>query len=87
MTQYTWFFIFNRVEFEALGLVSKNYALNLEGIGSKNILVTKASTIAMTYDGIFLPIELNDQNPFAIDERAVYVDDDDNVWLGIEIEN
>lgn len=88
---FTWFLIFNKAEFEALDLVSKTYTVILDGIGQKDILVTKGELVSMLYDGIFLPIELNDINPFIKlgdddDElaHAVYIDSDDNVYLGIE---
>ena len=86
-TIYTWFKIFNKVEFEALGLVSKTYTWDLEGIGLKDILVTKGEGIGMLYDGVFLPLQLNDLNPFALDHRAIYIDANNDVYLGIEVED
>lgn len=86
-TQYRWFKILNRLEFDALGLVSKTYTWDLEGVGLKSILVTKGIGYAMLYDGVFLPLQLNDSNPFAIDQRAIYIDANNDVFLGIEIPN
>lgn len=85
--QYTWFKIFNRTEFEALALVSKTYAVNLQGLGEKEILVTKGVGIGMLYDGVFLSLELNDANPYAFDDRAIYVDEADDVYLGVAVES
>lgn len=84
---YTWFKIFNRTEFEALGLVSRTYTLNLQGIGQKDILVTKGNGVGMLYDGVFLLLELNDLNPFELDSRAIYIDESNDVYLGIAIES
>ena len=85
MPVYTWFKIFNKVEFLALGLISKTYTWDLEGIGLKEILVTNGQGIGMVYDGVFLPLQLNDANPFAIDQRAIYIDANNDVFLGIEV--
>lgn len=84
-TTYTWFKIFNRTEFLATGLVSRTYTFVLTGFGQKDILVTLGNALGITYDGVYLPIELNDLNPFVIDERAVYVDQNDDVYLGIQV--
>jgi len=83
---YTWFKIFNRIDFNALGLVSKTYTLNLQGIGQKDVLVTKGITYGITYDGVFISVGLNDLNPFSIDDRAIYVDNNNDVYLGIAVE-
>lgn len=88
---FEWFKIFNLDEFEALDLVSKMYTQIIEGIGQKEILVTKGDCVSMLYEGVFLPIQLNDINPFIKDGEgetepnyAVYIDSENNVYLGIE---
>lgn len=80
---YTWFKIFNTTEFDALGLVSKNYQVVLEGIGLRDILVTKGSNYGITYEGIFLPYDLNDQNPFYFEDHAICLNTDGYMYLGI----
>lgn len=80
---YDWFPIFNRATFLATGLVSRTLTLTLEGIGNREILVTLGDYLGVTYEGVFLVIDLNDKNPFEFDLMAVYVDADDNVWLGL----
>lgn len=82
---YNWFKIFNITEFNALNLVSKTYVLNLQNLGQKSILVTKGVTIGITYEGVFLSALMIGKNPFSIDGRAIYVDADQNVYLGIEV--
>lgn len=86
MNQYNWYKVFNSDEFEALGLVSKTYTLNLEGIGTKSFLVTKGDMLSVTYDGVFLSIDSNAHNPFEFDGMAIYRDDNNDVFWGIEIE-
>ncbi len=81
---YNWFKIFNKTAFEATGLVSKTYSLMLEGVGQKDILVTKGNLIGMTVDGVFLGLEMGDHNPFEFDVFAIYLDDlTGDVYLGI----
>lgn len=83
---YNWYQVFNLTEFEALGLVSKEYTVIFEDIGQVTVLVTKGNLVGMTYDGVFLPLNLNDNNPFEFDGHACYVNSDNEVFLGIEIE-
>lgn len=83
---YNWFKIFNLTEFNATGLVSRKYTLNLEGIGEKTILVTKGVAVGMTYEDVFLSLELNDKNPFEFEGHAIYVDSESNdVYLGLPV--
>lgn len=88
---FTWFKIFNLTEFNATGLVSRTYTVILEGLGQKEILVTKGELVSMTYEGFFLPIQLNSKNPFVKESdaegevaHAVYVAGNNDVYLGIE---
>lgn len=82
---YTWYYIFNADDFNAEGLVSQTYTVILEGIGQKDILVTKGNFLGLTYEGVFLPLEMNDKNPFEFDSHAIYVDSNQNVFLGIAV--
>jgi hypothetical protein len=85
--QYQWFKIFNRTEFEALGLVSRTYTFTLQGIGLKEILVTKGVGIGMLYDDVFLSLELGEDNPFVFEDLAIYIDGIDDVYLGVAVES
>jgi hypothetical protein len=80
---YTWYYIFNLDEFNSTGLVSKNYTVVLDQIGQREILVTKGNLTGILYEEEFLPISLNDKNPFEFELKAVYVDDSNQVWLGL----
>lgn len=89
--QFDWYNIFNLTEFEALDLPSRTYTYFFEGLGEKSILVTKGNTVAMTFEGEFLPIDfiemaLHPNETFVSGSKAVYIDDNDDVWLGIEVE-
>lgn len=83
---YNWFKIFNLVEFEDSLLTSKQYDVILEGYDSNTILVTKGIGTSVNIDDVFLPINLNEKNPFAFEDRAVYLDDNNDVWVGIAVD-
>lgn len=81
---YDWYKVINRAEFEGTGLVSSELELVLEGVGTVDIMVTKGRHYSLLYKGVFLPIGVTDANPFAFDGHAVYLDANDDIWLGIE---
>jgi hypothetical protein len=83
---FTWYKIFNKTEFDAEGLVSKEYEVIFENIGLKTILVTQGNRLSVLIDDVFLSINLNDKNPFSFESRAVYLDDNNDVWVGIEVD-
>lgn len=85
MSKFNWYPIFNRAEFLSTGLVSKEYTVFIEGVGQKTILVSKGVGVSILYDGTFMMISLNDKNPFRIEGNAIYVDEIDDVWLGIYV--
>jgi hypothetical protein len=82
-----WYLLFNLEEFEDAELVSRNLTLTLTDIGEKEILITKGNHVAIYYEDTFLPINFLDHNPYARDGRAVYLDEQGEVWLGIEVED
>ncbi len=84
---YDWFLIFNLTEFEALGLVSKLYTIELEDVGEKDILVVMGNNPGMIYEDIFLSLNMNDENPFAFEDHAIYLNEDtQDVYLGILVD-
>lgn len=84
---YTWYKIFNTTEFEALGLVSKEYTVEFEGVGEKTILVTRGNVTSVLFDDIFLSVNLNGNNPFLFDDRGLYVDSNQDAYVGIKDED
>lgn len=82
---YNWFKIFNTDEFDALGLVSKNYEVTLDGVGLKNVLVTKGIGYGMTCDDVFVAVEMNGTNPTEFDGLASYIATNGDVYLGFEV--
>jgi hypothetical protein len=83
---FDWYKIFNLTEFYEADLVSKVYTVFLTGVGQKDILVTQGNTTGVTYEDTFLPLNFNDEkNPYQRNKYAVFVDDNNDVWLGIEV--
>lgn len=86
---FNWFNIFNLDDFLALELVSKIFPVILEGVGQKEILVTRGNLVSLVYEDVLLPVSFKDDNPFTQEgddaTYGVYKDSDNNVWLGIEI--
>lgn len=80
---FNWYQVFNRQAFLDTDLVSREFDLFIEGVGQKTVLVTRGVGVSMLYDGAFMMIGLNDKNPFRIGEYAAFVDEVDDVWLGI----
>ena len=87
---YQWFLIFNLTEFLATNLVSRTVKAVLEGIGQKDILITRGNEVSMIYEDVLLPIGFNTDNPYLREGEdntyAVYKDASQNVWLGVATE-
>ena len=83
--EFLWFKIFNLNDFIASGLFSRTYSLELEGVGLRDVLVTNGKTIGLTYEDVFLSLNLNAKNPFVFEGMATYVAESQNVYLGFLI--
>jgi hypothetical protein len=80
---FEWYFLANKADFEATGLTSFEAKVVLNGIGEKTVLFTKGNLISIYYDTYFLPIGLNGANPFRYGNYAVFLDQSDDIWLGV----
>lgn len=83
MRVYDWYKVFNLTEFEATGLVSQSLELVFDTLGVKTLLVTKGNLVSVTFDDVMLAIGLNSKSPFEFEDRAIYLDENDDVWVGI----
>lgn len=82
---YNWYRLFNLPAFLATGLPSRELTLNLQDVGQSTVLIFRGNETSIQYKDIFLPIEFADKNPYAISPYAVFRDEDDWIWLGIEV--
>jgi hypothetical protein len=80
-----WYNIINKDDFLALDLPSKEITVFLTGIGQRTILITSGEKVSVLYNDVFLSLELNGKNPFEFDGHAVYLDSNNDIWLGVEI--
>jgi hypothetical protein len=78
-----WYALFNLDEFEALNLTSKEVTLFFEGQGEETVLITKGNLISVLFRGVMLSLNLNDKNPFVFEDHSIYIDSNDDVWLGL----
>lgn len=83
MAKFNWYLLFNKQEFDDLDLPSKDFDVDLGEDGIKTVLVTKGNYTSIVVDDVILPINLNDRNPFRFGERAVHLDGNGDVWLGV----
>jgi hypothetical protein len=85
---YDWYNIYNMTEFLATGLVSRTVTVIFDGLGLKEILLTKGydDGVSVLFDDVFLKINLNDKNPFEFEDRAVYLDSNNDIWVGIAVD-
>jgi len=82
---FYWYSLFNKLEFEATALVSRTMNFQLEGRGQESVLVTHGNTIAVLHTGTLLPLNFLGHNPYVRDGKAIYVDEQSQVWLGFEV--
>lgn len=83
MQGFNWYRLFNLDQFLALDLVSTEVVVSFEALGDKSIMVYQGNRTSIVYEGDMLSIGLNDRNPFRIGARAVFLDPNRDVWLGL----
>ena len=83
MEQVKWYRLFNRQDFIDTGLVSYKTSVVFENEGEKEILITRGFDVGITFEDTFLPVSLNEKNPFRIGEKAIFIDLSGDVWLGV----
>jgi hypothetical protein len=84
LADFNFYKIINKTEFEAESLKSREVTVILEGLGQKAVLVTRVMLFSLIYDGVILPVNLDGAaNPFEFGGYAAYIDDADDVWLGV----
>jgi hypothetical protein len=80
---FNWYRLFNYDEFLSTSLVSKTITVALEDIGEVPVLIVQGNVTSIVYDDVMLSISLNEKNPFRYGNYAVFLDDNNDVWLGI----
>jgi hypothetical protein len=83
---YDWYKLFNKTEWLASGLVQRSVLVQLEDRGRVQYSISQGNTTAVLYGDAFLPAELLAYNPYVQETVAVYLDANNDVWLGFEVE-
>jgi hypothetical protein len=79
-----WYRIANENEFLELGIPSKEYEYVFDNIGLRTATMYSGRFTCLSFEGIFLPVELNGLNPYQLEDYAIYKDDNSDIWLGVE---
>ena len=82
---YNFYEIFKESEFSALGVISKTYTLELEGIGLKDVLVTKGNLLGITYEGVYVPLGVGTATNFYQRDGFAILREGDAISLGVEV--
>lgn len=84
---YNWFKIFNMNEFLALGIVSRAYALRLQGIGDSIFIAYQGNYVSVQYLDEFLPVNLYVPAQYEKGNYSIYRDDaTGDVYFGFLVE-
>lgn len=83
---FDWYKIFSLPEWLAENLVSRTLILELEDLGRVRFEITQGNTTAVRHDDTFLPVNFLERNPYVQDGKAIYLDANDDVWIGFEVE-
>lgn len=84
---FNFFNIFNATEFLALGIPSRTITPDLIGYGPTEILIVHGIALGIVIDGIFLSLNLNGVDPFYYEGYCIRIDDNSDVWVGIEVQD
>lgn len=86
LADYWTYKIYNVNDFLAMDIPSFMFQLTLEDVGTETFMLAKGNLVSLLYKDVFLPIGLNNQNPYFFDGVCVYLDSNDDIWLGIKKE-
>lgn len=84
---FTWYCLFNNDEFLATGYISFMSSFLINGFQEKTFLICRGVTTSVLYEDHYLVVGLNGRNPFRFNDHAIFLDDNNDVWLGIYSEN
>lgn len=50
-------------------------------------MITMGDSLSVLFDDVFLKPDLNDKNPFEFEDRAAFVDENQDIWVGVKLED
>lgn len=81
-----WYQIVNLADFLSLGLYSRVYSINFS-FGTADVMICQGNSTNIFFDDVFLTLDLNTQNPYIFDNHLAYLDQSNNIWLGVYVAN
>lgn len=84
---YDWYKVANKQDFEDDGFYQTEFRVSLEGLGIKDVIITRGNETSIYIDEVFLPVNFLGNNPFTTDNMAIYLDEaTDDIYVGYEVE-
>ncbi len=84
MNIYDVYNIINLDKFNATNLPSREVTGDFGLLGQQTVLVTKGNLVSFLFNNVYLPLNLNDKNPFEFEGYAIFIDPNNDIWLGIK---
>lgn len=83
----TWYKTYNLIAFLATSLVSRTKTFPLYNVGDVDITIVNGNLTSIVFDDLagkpkMLPIDLNENNPFVFEGYGVYLDGNNDIWIG-----
>lgn len=82
---FDWYKVFNLDEFLAEQITSREMILLLESIGRTVLLISRGNLVSISFNDVFLPVNFSGDEPYVDSGYASYLDEDNNVWFGVEV--
>ncbi len=77
-----WFKVFNKTVLDATGLVSRTATFTFDQIGDVTLTIFKANYYSIIVDDVFLSLNMSDNSPFVFENRGIYIDANQDIWIG-----
>lgn len=87
MNEFKWYRILNKDEFVATQLPSYEATVDLDEVGEKQVVVMKGVGVSLLFNDTLLPVNLNGKNPFRFGRQAVFIDANNDIHLGVYVED
>ncbi len=77
-----WYKTFNKDEFYDSNLISRTDTFELD-IGSLEMTIFRGNEFSIKVNDVLLAGNLNDKNPFVFEGYGIYLDDNEDIWIGV----
>lgn len=80
-----WYNVGNKTEFLEKGIPQEVKTLNLEDLGKLEVVFISGFNFSVIANGEMLTPHLNGRNPFYKTQTSCYIDENNDVWVGYEV--